>query len=424
MESSFYVENRRALLARMEHSLAVVFSGEAPRKTNDEYYPFFTNRNFIYLTGIDQCDATLLLAATGNGGTNGPNGADTAGSETLFIPPSDLIAERWTGTRVKGAEASAISGVKDIQFTNAFSIALDRALLSGEYSAIYLPLYKHAAGESDGPEYRLVRYLSERFPHIVIKDLMPHLKALRLIKKPCEIAAMREAQKDTREGILAMMRASRPGMMEYEYKAEFDYALMKRGVLTPAFPSIISAGKNNFSIHYHSYTGQAQDGDMVLNDVGAWRDNLMTDVSRGWPCNGRFSERQRLLYQCAFDCSNHMFGVIKPGMLQGEVVPAWKHFTYERLRDIGLCKSFDDIGTYMWHGGDHHVGFDVHDVVAVTPATPLAPGMVFSVDIGIYCEEWGIGFRLEDDCLVTEGGCENLSRDTPRSIEEIEAVMA
>ena len=418
MENSFYTGNRQALLARLKSergpgdALAVVYSGEAPRKTNDEYYPFFTNRNFIYLTGIDQCDAGMLIKTDG------------AGSETLFIPQPDLVAERWTGTRVKAAEASGVSGIKDIQFTKDFDIVLNRALLSGMYSTVYLPLYKHTAGESDDPEYRLARYIRERFPHIAIRDLMPHMKALRLIKKPCEIAAMRLAMKDTREGILAMMRASTPGMMEYEYKAEFDYALMKRGVLTPAFPSIISAGKNNFSIHYHSYTGQALDGDMVLNDVGSWRDNCMNDVSRGWPCNGHFSERQRLLYQCAFEASNHMFGIIKPGIPQGNIVPEWKHFTWERLRDIGLCKSFDDIGTYMWHGGDHHVGFDVHDVVAVTPDTPVAPGMVFSVDIGIYCEEWGIGFRLEDDCLVTEGGCENLSKEIPRSIEEIEAVMA
>ena len=413
LNSSFFTENRQALCKRLEKgSLAVVFSGAAPRKTNDEYYPYFTNRNFMYLTGIDQSDATLVVRLEDNT------------EEALFIPPPDVLAERWYGRRVKDTETQALSGIANIQFSGEFDTFLNRCLLSGMYSTLYLPLFKYKADEGDGPEYRLARYIQDRYPHITIRDLMPQLKALRLIKKPCEIAAMREAQKDTREGITAMMRASKPGMMEYEYKAEFDYALMKRGVITPAFPPIISAGKNNFSIHYHSYSGQALDGDLILNDVGAWRDNLMTDVSRGWPCNGKYTERQRLLYQCAYETSNYMFSIIKPGMPMGDVDGKARRYNYERLHDIGLCKSFEDAGTYIWHGGAHHVGFDVHDVVAVTPSTPIAPGMVFSVDIGIYCEEWGIGFRLEDNCLVTETGCENLSKNTPRSIEEIEAVMA
>jgi len=118
-----------------------------------------------------------------------------------------------------------------------------------------------------------------------------------------------------------------------------------------------------------------------------------------------------------------MFSIIKPGMPMKDVDGIIRKVNYEHLKSIGLCKSWDDIGTYMWHGGAHHVGFDVHDMVAITPDTPLAPGMVFCVDIGIYVEDWGIGFRLEDNCLVTEEGCENLSARIPRSIDEIEGVM-
>jgi Xaa-Pro aminopeptidase len=118
-----------------------------------------------------------------------------------------------------------------------------------------------------------------------------------------------------------------------------------------------------------------------------------------------------------------MFSVIKPGMPMNGVDGTIRRYGFERMRDAGVLDSIDKIGTYMWHGGAHHVGYDVHDVVAVKPDTPLAPGMVFCVDIGIYHEEWGIGFRLEDNCLVTENGCENLSGDIPRSIEELEGVM-
>lgn len=160
---------------------------------------------------------------------------------------------------------------------------------------------------------------------------------------------------------------------------------------------------------------------MVLNDVGAQYDNLITDVSRGWPCNGKFNEKQRLLYECALATSDHMFEIVKPGMKMMEVDAEIRRYNCERLKDAGVLKSYDEIGTYMWHGGAHHIGFDVHDVVK-TPDI-VAPGMVFCIDVGIYHEEWGIGFRLEDNCLVTEDGCENLSADIPRTIEDIEAVM-
>ena len=412
MDKSFHVQNRRALYARLEGgSIAAVHSGTAPRRTNDEYYPFFADRNFMYLTGVDQEDAMLL--GFGGDGFN----------ETLFIPPPDLMWERWNGERIKAGTASDISGINDIKHSGEFEKTLDRALGSGTISAVYLPFFKFTADEPDNQSYRLARYVRDRFPHIVIKDLIPHVKVLRLIKKPCEIAAMRKAEEITREGILAMMGAAKPGITELALRAEFIYTLMKHGVPAPAFPPIISAGKNNFSIHYHDHKGAALDGDMILNDVGACYDNIMTDVSRGWPVNGRFNEKQRLLYQCAYETSNHIFGLIKPGMPMGDVDGIIRKVNFEKLRDIGLCKSWDDIGKYMWHGGAHHVGYDVHDVVAVTPETLLAPGMVFCVDVGIYAEDWGIGFRLEDNCLVTETGCENLSKNIPRSIEEIEAAI-
>ncbi len=189
----------------------------------------------------------------------------------------------------------------------------------------------------------------------------------------------------------------------------------------PGFPSIISAGKNNFCIHYYSYTGQAQDGDMVLNDVGAQYDNLITDVSRAWPCNGVFSERQR---DCISACSKPRTTCSRSS------VPAWKWRTWTRRsaaitrRDWlkrACLKNVDEIGKLMWHGGAHHIGYDVHDMVKRPEI--LAPNMVFCVDIGVYHEEWGIGFRLEDNCLITENGCENLSAAIPRTIEDIEAVM-
>ncbi len=160
---------------------------------------------------------------------------------------------------------------------------------------------------------------------------------------------------------------------------------------------------------------------MILNDVGAQWDHHIVDVSRGWPCNGRFTEKQRLLYECALKTSDYMFSIIKPGMKMADVDRTIRSYNAQQLVEAGVMASVDEVATYMWHGGAHHIGYDVHDMVERPDV--LEPGMVFCVDVGIYHEAWGIGFRLEDNCLVTENGCENLSAAIPRTIEEIEAEM-
>ena len=412
MIKEFFQGNRARLYAQMkERSLLILFSGMEVRKTNDEYYPFYTSRNFLYLTGLDGKELTLLAQKDGQGEV----------TEKVFLLPPDPMAERWTGRRIKPDEAADISGVGQIGFAADFEAELHRLAASGNYEHLYLDLYRAAPADRDTPAHHLLKRAASDYPFLKIENASAILRRLRLIKQPCEIEAMRRAEQITCEGITAMMKASEPGMFEYQYKAVFDYVLGQHGPQGPAFPSIISAGKNNFCIHYNAYTGQALDGDMVLNDVGAWYDGLMTDVSRGWPCGGRYTDRQRLLYECALATSNHMFETIRPGMPMAEVDGEIRRYNAALLKDAGVLDDVKNVGRYMWHGGAHHVGFDVHDVVAVPEV--IAPNMVFCVDVGIYHEEWGIGFRLEDNCLVTETGCENLSAAVPRTVDEIEDTM-
>ncbi len=412
MTSSYHISNRRRFYESMEpDTVLVLFSGREIRRSSDEMYPFSAERNFVYLTGLSCKEAVLVAVKDGIG----------QASERLYIQPPDFLAERWTGRRVKPAEAEAVSGVQDIRFLDAFEADMKVLLSSGCYDTIYLDQQKHAREDPDRASHGFGGRMAAEYPNIVIGDASAVLRRLRLIKTPEEIQALREAEKKTKAGLLAMMQFSRPGMWEYQYKAEFDRALGQFGPEGPGFPSIISAGQNNFCIHYYSYTGQAQDGDMVLNDVGAQHDNLITDVSRGWPCNGRFTEKQKRLYECALATSDYMFSIIRPGMPMADVDATIKRYNFERLKDAGILKSFDEIERLMWHGGSHHIGYDVHDVVERPEI--LAPGMAFCVDVGIYHEEWGIGFRLEDNCLVTETGCENLSRDIPRTVYDLEAVM-
>ena len=408
MNAAYYSGNRHRLYTKLEPgALLVVFSGVELRKTSDEFYPFFAERNFVYLTGLT-CKEAVLLACKEAGG---------AVTERLYILPPDPMAERWTGRRVKPYEAEAISGVHDIRPADQFQVDFEALTAAGNYGTLYLDLYRCAPTDHARPAHRFAEILHG----LTVCDVSGHLRALRTIKQPCEIVALRQAEKITEAGILAMMRASRPGMYEYQYKAEFDHALGQFGPDGPGFPSIISAGQNNFCIHYYGYTGQAMDGDMILNDVGAQHRHMITDVSRGWPCNGRFTDRQKLLYECALATSDYMFSIIKPGMRMDDVDATIKRYNFERLKDAGVLASFDEIGKLMWHGGSHHIGYDVHDQVERPEI--IAPGMAFCVDVGIYHEEWGIGFRLEDNCLVTEIGCENLSADIPRTVADIEAVM-
>lgn len=412
MEKEFYEGNRKRLYERLpEGAMFVLFSGEEIRKTNDEYYPFFAERNFVYLTGLECKEAVLFCMKDAEG----------AVSERLYLLPPDAFAERWTGVRIKPAQAQECSGIADVRFCTAFKEDFRKAAESGNYGSLYLDTYRVSTADIDRPAHRFAEYARIHTPYLQIGNAGLLLRELRLMKQPCEIEALRRAEEITRAGILAMMEHSRPGMYEYQYKAEFDYALGQYGPQGPGFPSIISAGKNNFCIHYYSYRGQALDGDMILNDVGAQYDHLITDVSRGWPCNGHYSDRQKLLYECALATSNHMFEIIKPGMKMADVDATIRRYNAQQLKEAGVLRSVDEIGTYMWHGGAHHIGFDVHDVVKQPDV--VAPGMAFCIDVGIYHEEWGIGFRLEDNCLVTEDGCENLSRRIPRTIEDIEAVM-
>ena len=416
MDQQFYINNRKKFYKKMmPESALILFAGQEIRKTNDEFYPFFANRDFLYLTGIEQKESILLAV----------KGMDGIVKECLYILPSDFLAERWTGRRLTKVEAEKLSGISDIATVDQFKEDFHKLvgnlyspLVTGYVENIYLDLYQASTQDFALLSHRFLKYLQKHYPYLIIKNANQILRSLRLIKEPCEIEAFRKAEEITKDGILAMMHASRPGMYEYQYKAEYDHAIGQYGPQGPGFPSIISAGQNNFCIHYYSYTGQAKDGDMILNDVGAQWDNHIVDVSRGWPCNGRYTDRQKLLFNCALETSNHMFSIVKPGMRMDFIDAEIRRYNAELLKEAGVLDDVKNIGKYMWHGGAHHIGYDVHDVV-MTPEK-IAENMLFCIDVGIYHEEWGIGFRLEDNLLVTEDACENLSAKIPRTVDSIE----
>jgi len=408
MDKKFHVENRRRLSAQMTGNDAMLFfSGESARKSADENFPFFTNRNFLYLTGIKQEQSALLIQKK-----------DDLINERIFVAKPNIEREVWTGKRFTDAEVNAISGIEHVEDVDNLNRTLDALLASQPAMTLWLCFDALVSERSFDVEREFAKRLQSRHPHIVIKNSYPLLAALRKIKAPEEIDAIRKAMKITEAGIRRMMRAAKPGMMEYELEAEFNSELAAHGQRRTAFPSIIAGGERIFYLHYANPISRLADGELILSDVGAAYDEYCTDVSRVFPANGKFSERQTQIYKVAYAANRAIMAAIRPGVDFSTLNPICKQVSFEGLKSLGLLNEFAEIGRYVWHGAVHHVGLDTHDVGGYEQ--PITENMIFTVDAGIYVREWGIGLRIEDNVLVTADGCENLSAAIPATIEEIE----
>ena len=412
MDKRFYCENRRRLAAHIADNEAMLFfGGESVRKSADENFPFFTNRNFLYLTGLKQEQSALLIQKN-----------DDLLSECLFVTNPDFEQEIWTGRRFTEDEIREISGVEGIEDINNLNRTLDRLFSSQSALTLWLCFDAHAPERSFDIERKFAKRIQSRHPHIVIKNSYPLLAAMRKIKGPEEIDAIRKAMQITEAGIRRLMRVTEPGIMEYELEAEFNSELAMHGQRRTAFPSIVAGGARIFYLHYANPMAVIADGELMLCDVGAAYDEYCTDISRVFPANGHFSKRQAQVYQVAYAANRAVMEQVRPGVFFPQLNRTCREVSFEGLKALGLLDDFADIGRYVWHGAVHHVGLDTHDVGGYDG--PMAENMVFTVDAGIYVREWGIGLRIEDNVRVTANGCENLSAAIPARIEEIESLMA
>ncbi len=412
MNKRLHIENRRRIAAQMTDGDAMLFfSGESVRKTADENYPFFTNRNFLYLSGVKQEQSALLLQNKAGGL-----------SERLFVLKPDLAREVWTGRRFTDEELFQISGIEQIEDINALNKTVDALLSSRPEATLWLCFDALAPERSFDLERDYANRIRNRHPHVVIKNSYPHVCALRKIKTVDEIEAIRRGMQITEAGIRRMMRVAKPGILEYQLEAEFNAELAVHGQRHSAFPSIIAGGSRIFYLHYSNLVHPVADGELILSDVGAPFDEYCTDISRVFPANGHFSERQAQIYQVAYAANRAIMAQVRPGAPFSMTNQVCREVSFEGLKALGLLDDIADIGKYVWHGTTHHVGLDTHDVGGYEE--PMAENMVFTVDAGIYVREWGIGLRIEDNVLVTTSGCENLSQSIPATIEEIENVMS
>lgn len=413
MTERFFIDNRRKLAARLEEgSAAVLFAGKAPLKRGDEYYPFSPDRNFYYVTGVERENCVFLMAKVAGGL-----------QETLFIPRDNGILAKWVGANMTTEEAEEISGMTDIRPIDAFADDFAQMVFRNNITKIYLDLEHREWDDVLTPALRFAKELREKYPAMAVGDLYPIFGDLRLIKEPYELEKMRKAMDITRMGVEAMMANARPGMMEYEIEAHFDFTLMQHGAREKAFQTIAAAGERGTILHYTKNNGKTKDGDLLLVDCGAQVDWYNGDISRTFPVNGKFTERQKLIYNIVLEGQQKVIDAIRPGQPFSRLNEILKEHYLEALKEIGLVETMADVAKYYYHGVSHYLGAETHDIGRYTERV-LQPGMVLTVEPGLYIEEWGIGIRIEDDALVTEDGCEIMTKDMIKTVEEIEAFMA
>ena len=412
-----YISRRQRLMAdKAENTAVLIFSGAAPMKSQDESYPFSVDRNFFYLTGIQRENMILLMRKNYQG----------TYSETLFIEPYDEVLAKWVGGRMRAAEATEISGIADIADVGEF---YDRLNSLVEYSrglgklTVYLDLWRYHKDQADTPAHTLAATLQHKYPAVAIEDINGTMAAMRAVKDEKEIAFMRQAQEHTRVAIEEMLRYAAPGMNERELEGAFDFALMKQGVRDHAFTSIFAGGKRATTLHYSENDQVVNDGEMVLIDLGSAYGNYCADISRTFPVNGKFTDRQKELYNTVLEAQRIVIANAKPGLTTRDLNQMVVDYYETRLDDLGLRGDGKTVRDYYYHGVSHQLGLDTHDICTERERV-LAPGMVITVEPGLYVEDESIGIRIENDVLITETGCEDLSVNIPKTVEEIEAIMA
>lgn len=403
---------RQEVLEKMEaNSILILYSGIEVHVSADEYAPFEANRNFFYLTGLRRDKMALVL-----------DKAAEKPAVKLFIEEADPTMERWYGRKVTVEEAKEITGIEDVSFIDDLESRIDFIMTREDVDAIYFDTYRHQL--EDMEDYNLVKAneFARKYPGTRIKNCYPIIAEMRMQKDADEVNLIRDAIKLTDEGLQCVMRNLKPEMKEYQAQADFEYSIKRNGADSVSFPTIAGSGINGTMLHYETNQDTCKDGTLLLLDLGAKYKGYCADITRTYPVNGTFTERQREVYNIVLAANRKIAEVAKPGMTTVELNNVCKKVLAEGCIRLGLIEKEEEIGKYYMHGVSHHLGIDVHDVT-VDSNRRLRPGAIISDEPGLYIDEWEIGIRIEDDLLITEDGCECLSEGIIRTADEIEAFM-
>lgn len=423
INSSLYVSNRANFVAQMElNTLAIFNSNDIYPVSADSTMPFQQHRDILALSGVDQEESILVLF---------PGASNSAHREVLFLKEtSDLIAI-WEGEKLTKQAAFETSGIKTVYWLQQFPTIFKQMM--AEATGIYLNTNEHlrANTEVETREDRFIKKVKQDFPaHQVFKSA-PIMHKIRSIKHNLEIELMQRACKITEAGVRRLLGFIKPGVWEYEIEAELAHEFLRNRSKGFAYTPIIASGKNACVLHYIENNQQCKDGDVILLDVGAEYANYSSDLTRCIPVNGKFTTRQKEVYNAVLHVKKEAEKLLVPGTIMAEYHKQVGHLMEEQLVNLGLI-SMEDIKTqnpdwpaykkYFMHGTSHFLGLDTHDVGLWHE--PIQAGMVFTCEPGIYIPEEGLGIRLEDDLVVQESGAPfNLMKDIPLEAEAIEELM-
>jgi Xaa-Pro aminopeptidase len=378
---------------------------------------FRQENNFSYLTGVDEPNASLLLWPE-------------TGEETLYLPPRIKGEERWVGVRLgPGPEAVATTGIARVESAGSFLGDLFKAIGDtgvvnrGGAGTAYLLEPTPKAG-SRTPAARIARFLREGAPSARFVDLAPLVHEMRKAKSDSEAALIQRAVDVTNDAQREVIRLIRPGIPEYRLEGPILGAFISGGALRPGFPSIVGSGPNSTILHYNKNDRIIQDGDLVVVDIGGEYKNYTADITRTYPASGKFSPRQREVYQLVLDAQTAAANDFKPGVstigsLTRVVQNVFRNSPLRAKDENGNEQTMDH---FFLHGLGHQLGMDVHDVG--DNGRPLAVGEVFTIEPGLYLSSESLGVRIEDDYRVTKDGLDKLSKDIPVEVEEIEKLIA
>lgn len=400
-----------------DNSIAILFSGVSKVASEDEYLPFVANKNFFYLTNIEQEHSALLLIK-GIGERK----------VYLFIDPYSELKEKWTGKRLTTDNAIALSDIKNVYTTDNFETMLSLALTNdgnqyGNIDCIYLDLSSPEQKLKDDffmNDLQVKMKLDYNDKEIV--DVYPLLRELRMVKSPVEIDNIVKAIEKTNNGISYIIGKLDAGMKEHELADHFEMYGRAHDRTGLAFSTIVAAGKNATCLHYPTQNDVVKKDDLILFDLGYSYRGYSADISRTFPVSGKFNSLQRDIYQAVLNCNKAVIAYAKAGLTLKDL----QMYAVETLKNecirLKLMTEDDDIRNYYYHGVSHHLGLDTHDIS--DREQPLKNGNIITVEPGLYFAKHGIGVRIEDDVLITTDGAVVLSKNIVKEIDEIERMMA
>lgn len=427
LPASFFGSNRARLAEQLpQGALAIISSNDVMPTNADGTMGFVQNSDLYYLSGVDQEETTLVLF---------PSARDPLKRELLFLRETSELIAIWEGARLTKAQASEVSGVEKVFWTSDFDQKLRELLL--EADTVFLNLNEHLRNSSSvlSRERRFIEEMRNDYPLHPLKRLAPLITDLRLKKSPEELEAIREATRTTAAGFRRLLSFVKPGVEEFEIEAELSHEYLRRRSRTFSFPPIIASGKNATVLHYVENNATCQDGDLLLLDCAAEYANYHSDMTRTVPVNGRFTDRQRAVYDAVLRVLKYTKTLLKPGAKPKEVQQSVERFVEEELIALDLIKEAErapegyfenpDVKPafkkFFMHGVSHQIGLETHDVNL--PWQPLAPNMIVTVEPGIYIRDEGIGIRLENLIVIGETENEDLMDGVPLEADEIEAAM-